>query len=218
MEKVLEFILNPYCYIFLSAFVIMGLTQLIKFIPCFKNNNWNISFPVLFGYVASFGWAILTQYEIEANLEKILAFGAGIGALSSVLYSIIKKMFDKNYKAEEQLENNEIYKFFNGILSSDIEGFKDKTVLEKFDFIKGIVKDVKRIAENSKVESKDELKKQIDVFVGKFLSTDTLGDAINNLMEIVEKNYKLPLKKEEENKKEEILEKENKGEINNGNN
>ena len=200
MEKILEFILNPYCYIFVAAFVIIGLTQLIKFIPCFKDNNWNISFPVVFGYAAAFGWAVLTKYDIQANLEKLLAFGTGIGALSSTIYGIIKKLFDKNYKAEHELENNELYKFFNNLASNDVKDFNAKTLLEKFDFIKSIVEDIKRIIKNSKVENKDDLKSQINIILGKFLSTNTLSESLDNLMGIIERNYNLPIKKAEDNK------------------
>ena len=41
MEKFLEIITNPYLYIFLTAFIIMGLTQLIKFIiaPVYPPNT-----------------------------------------------------------------------------------------------------------------------------------------------------------------------------------
>ena len=195
MEKVLEIILNPYCYIFVAALVIMGLTQLIKLIPCFKDNNWNISFPVMFGYVAAFGWAILTEYEIQTNIEILLAFGAGIGALSSTLYGIIKKLFDKNYKLEKEIENSDIYKFLNNLFSADLKNFADKPILEKLTYIKNIAEQIKRIVENSKTGNKEELKSQINVFLGKFVSTSTFTESLDIFMNIIEKNYKLPVEK-----------------------
>ena len=195
MEKVLEFILNPYCYIFIAALVIMGLTQLIKLIPCFKDNNWNISFPVVFGYMAAFGWAILTQYEIQPNIEILLAFGTGIGALSSTLYGIIKKLCDKDYKMEKEIENSDIYKFLNNLFSADVKDFANKPIIEKLTYIKKIVEEIKNIIDNSKVETKEELKSQINVFLGKFLSTNTFTESLDIFMNIIEKNYKLPVKK-----------------------
>ena len=195
MEKILEIILNPYCYIFVAALVIMGLTQLIKLIPCFKDNNWNISFPVMFGYVAAFGWAILTEYEIQTNIEILLAFGAGIGALSSTLYGIIKKLFDKNYKLEKEIENSDIYKFLNNLFSADLKNFADKPILEKLTYIKNIAEQIKRIVENSKTGNKEELKSQINVFLGKFVSTSTFTESLDIFMNIIEKNYKLPVEK-----------------------
>ena len=195
MEKVLEIILNPYCYIFVAALVIMGLTQLIKLIPCFKDNNWNISFPVVFGYAAAFGWAILTKYEIQTNIEILLAFGTGIGALSSTLYGIIKKLFDKNYKIEKEIENSDIYKFLNNLFSADVKNFTDKPLLEKLNYIKNIAEGIKGIVDNYKSGDREELKSQINVFLGKFLSTGTFTESLDIFMNIIEKNYKLPVEK-----------------------
>lgn len=200
MEKFLEILLNPYCYLVVSALIIVGLTQLIKLIPWFRNNNLNVSFPVIFGFGAAFGWAVLTKLDIPTNMEVIMAFGTGIGTLAVTLYGILKKLFNKNYKMENTIEKSELYTFLSNLLSVDVMGFKDKTMTEKYSFIVSIASNLKGVIDAIQNKNTDNVKMEVRNILNKFVSSGSVETSLQGLMDILKKEYNIPEVKKEENK------------------
>ena len=202
MEKVIAIIQNEYVFTILAALVIMGITQLIKLIPCFKDNNWNISFPVLFGYIAAFGWALWTKEVPLDQIDKLMAYGTGIATLSATLYGIFKKLFNKNYKMDKEIKDSELYSYLQNLFVMDIKDFGNKTTSEKYSYIVGIASDFKNIPELLKEGKKEEAAQEVAKVLSKFLTSGDINKSVDNLLEILKKEYKLP---ETTNKKVETL-------------
>lgn len=192
MEKFLEIVSNPYVFLIGSALLIMGLTQLIKLIPLFRNNNWNISFPVLFGYGAALGWGFLCKIDIQANMDTLIMFGTGIGTLSTTLYTIFKKIFSKDYKMTNEIETNELYKFLSDLFTVDVKNFKDKTTAEKYSYIISIASELKDVVAKLKAGDKQGATQDVVKALSKFLNSGDLVVSANNLIEILRKEYKVP--------------------------
>ena len=208
--KLLEIFSNPYVFLVASALVIIGLTQLIKLIPCFRNNNWNISFPILFGYCAAFGWALMTNLDISTNLETLIPYGTGIGTLSTTLYGILKKIFNKNYKMENEIEKSELYTYLSNLFTLDIKDFNNKTLAEKYSYIVSVASDLKDVIgllqENKKIEAVQKAK----IILNKFLTTGNLDVSANSLIDILKKQYNIPEVKKQENTINTLVKPENK--------
>lgn len=192
MEKVIAIIQNEYVFTILAALVIMGITQLIKLIPCFKDNNWNISFPVLFGYIAAFGWALWTKEVPLDQIDKLMAYGTGIATLSATLYGIFKKLFNKNYKMDKEIKDSELYSYLQNLFVMDIKDFGNKTTSEKYSYIVGIASDFKNIPELLKEGKKEEAAQEVAKVLSKFLTSGDINKSVDNLLEILKKEYKLP--------------------------
>lgn len=192
MEKVIAIIQNEYVFTILAALVIMGITQLIKLIPCFKDNNWNISFPVLFGYIAAFGWALWTKEVPLDQIDKLMAYGTGIATLSATLYGIFKKLFNKNYKMDKEIKGSELYSYLQNLFVMDIKDFGNKTTSEKYSYIVGIASDFKNVPELLKEGKKEEAAQEVAKVLSKFLTSGDINKSVDNLLEILKKEYKLP--------------------------
>lgn len=192
MEKVITIIQNEYVFAILAALVIMGITQLIKLIPYFKDNNWNISFPVLFSYIAAFGWAMWSK-KVEVNqVDVLVAYGTGIATLSATLYGIFKKIFNKDYRMNKEIENSELYSYLQNLFVLDIKEFNNKTTSEKYSYIISVVSDFKNVPELLKEGKKTEAAQEIAKVLSKFLTSGDINKSVEGLLEAFKKEYKIP--------------------------
>lgn len=182
MDKFINIILNPYVYFVAMALIIVGITQLLKLIPKFKDNNWNLSFPVVLGYASSFIWGACTKFDFT-NVGFLIAYGTGITSLSTLLYSLGKKIFSKNYKITEEIKKNPIYQYLSDVFTIEMKGFKEMTTFEKYGIIVATVKSMAKVFDLAKEKKYDEAKIELKNVLSKFVDISSLGNKLDEFIE-----------------------------------